>query len=123
MDRRIRRLGIGLVALFGLLFAQLAHVQVFAADDIKGQAANARRQIIAEIRDVTQAKKMFEVLGPRYKDRNGGYTRIMKAGFRYGDSAAMAVIEFVDRDEDAKGKDSGPVEAKAVPAEQEAATA
>ena len=48
MDRRIRRLGIGLVALFGLLFAQLAHVQVFAADDIKGQAANARRQIIAE---------------------------------------------------------------------------
>ena len=83
----------------------------------------ARRQIIAEIRDVTQAKKLFEVLGPRYKDRNGGYTRIMKAGFRYGDSAAMAVIEFVDRDEDAKGKDSGPVEAKAVPAEQEAATA
>jgi len=84
---------------------------------------SARRQIIAEIRDVTQAKKLFEVLGPRYKDRNGGYTRIMKAGFRYGDSAAMAVIEFVDRDEDAKGKDSGPVEAKAVPAEQEAATA
>ena len=82
----------------------------------------ARRQIIAEMRDVTQAKKLFEVIGPRYKDRNGGYTRIMKAGFRYGDSAAMAVIEFVDRDEDAKGKDSGPVEAKA-PAEQEAATA
>ena len=84
---------------------------------------SARRQIIAEIRDVTQAKKLFEVLGPRYKERNGGYTRIMKAGFRHGDSAAMAVIEFVDRDEDAKGKDSGPVEAKAVPAEQEAATA
>ena len=83
----------------------------------------ARRQIIAEMRDVTQAKKLFEVLGPRYKDRNGGYTRIMKAGFRHGDSAAMAVIEFVDRDEDAKGKDSGPVEAKAVPAEQETATA
>jgi len=83
----------------------------------------ARRQIIAEMRDVTQAKKLFEVIGPRYKDRNGGYTRIMKAGFRYGDSAAMAVIEFVDRDEAAKGKDSGPVEAKATPAEQEAATA
>ena len=62
------------------------------------------------------------MLGPRSKDRNGGYTRIMKAGFRYGDSAAMAVIEFVDRDEEAKGKDSGPVEAKA-PAEQEAVTA
>ena len=52
-------------------------------------------------------KKLFEVLGPRYKDRNGGYTRVIKAGFRYGDSAAVAVIEFVDRDEDAKGRDSG----------------
>jgi large subunit ribosomal protein L17 len=72
----------------------------------------ARRQAIAEMRDVAMAKKLFDVLGPRYKDRKGGYTRIMKAGFRYGDSAAMAVIEFVDRDEDAKGKDSGPVEAK-----------
>jgi large subunit ribosomal protein L17 len=82
----------------------------------------ARRQAISEMRDVAQVKKLFEVIGPRYKDRNGGYTRIMKAGFRYGDSAAMAVIEFVDRDEEAKGKDSGPVEVKA-PAEQEAATA
>jgi large subunit ribosomal protein L17 len=72
----------------------------------------ARRQAIAEMRDVAMAKKLFDVLGPRYKDRKGGYTRIMKAGFRYGDSAAMAVIEFVDRDEEAKGKDSGPVEAK-----------
>jgi large subunit ribosomal protein L17 len=54
-------------------------------------------------------KKLFEVIGPRYKERKGGYTRIMKAGFRYGDSAAVAIIEFVDRDEDAKGKDSGPV--------------
>jgi large subunit ribosomal protein L17 len=72
----------------------------------------ARRQAIAEMRDVAMAKKLFEVLGPRYKDRKGGYTRIMKAGFRYGDSAAMAVIEFVDRDEEAKGKDSGPVQAK-----------
>ncbi len=72
----------------------------------------ARRQAIAEMRDVAMAKKLFEVIGPRYQDRKGGYTRIMKAGFRYGDNAAMAVIEFVDRDEDAKGKDSGPVEAK-----------
>ena len=72
----------------------------------------ARRQAIAEMRDVAMAKKLFDVLGPRYKDRKGGYTRIMKAGFRYGDSAAMAVIEFVDRDEEAKGKDSGPVQAK-----------
>ena len=83
----------------------------------------ARRQAISEMRDVAQVRKLFEVLGPRYKDRNGGYTRIMKAGFRHGDSAAIAVIEFVDRDEEAKGKDSGPVEAKATPAEQEAATA
>src|SRR5690348_17608550 len=72
----------------------------------------ARRQAIAEMRDVAMAKQLFEVIGPRYKDRKGGYTRIMKAGFRFGDSAAMAVIEFVDRDEEAKGKDSGPVEAK-----------
>ncbi len=55
-------------------------------------------------------KKLFDVLGPRYKDRNGGYTRVLKAGFRYGDNAPMAVIEFVDRDESAKGQDSGPVQ-------------
>jgi large subunit ribosomal protein L17 len=55
-------------------------------------------------------RKLFEVLGPRYQERNGGYTRVMKAGFRYGDSAPMAVIELVDRDEDARGLDSGPVQ-------------
>ena len=69
---------------------------------------HARRQAIAQIKDVLLVKKLFDVLGPRYKDRSGGYTRIMKAGFRFGDNAAMAVIEFVDRDVDAKGKDSGP---------------
>ena len=68
----------------------------------------ARRQAISEIRDVAQVKKLFEVLGPRYKERNGGYTRVLKAGFRYGDNAPNAVIEFVDRDVEAKGKDSGP---------------
>src|SRR3954469_4358070 len=73
----------------------------------KGDLA-ARRQAIAEIRDVAMVKKLFEVLGPRYKERQGGYTRVLKAGYRYGDSAARAVIEFVDRDEDAKGLDSGP---------------
>ena len=73
---------------------------------------HARRQAISKIRDVAMVKKLFEVLGPRYKERNGGYTRIMKAGFRYGDNAAQAVIEFVDRDVDAKGKDSGPVREK-----------
>jgi large subunit ribosomal protein L17 len=75
---------------------------------------HARRQAVSQMRDVAMAKKLFDVLGPRYKDRNGGYTRIIKAGFRYGDSAPIAVIEFVDRDEDAKGLDSGPVQAKAV---------
>jgi large subunit ribosomal protein L17 len=82
---------------------------------------HARRQAVAEIRDVTQVKKLFDVIGPRYKDRDGGYTRIMKAGFRYGDNAAKAVIEFIDRDVEAKGKDSGPVEEKKV--EQEATAA
>ena len=62
---------------------------------------HARRQAIAQIKDVLLVKKLFDVLGPRYKERNGGYTRVLKAGFRYGDNAAMAVIEFVDRDVDA----------------------
>ena len=71
---------------------------------------HARRQAISQIKDVALVKKLFDVLGPRYKARNGGYTRVLKAGFRYGDNAAMAVIEFVDRDESAKGQDSGPVQ-------------
>ena len=71
---------------------------------------HARRQAVAEIRDVAMVKKLFAVIGPRYKDRNGGYTRVLKAGFRYGDSAPVAVIEFVDRDVDAKGVDSGPAQ-------------
>lgn len=71
---------------------------------------HARRQAIAQIRDVDQVKKLFEVLGPRYKERPGGYLRILKAGFRYGDNAPLAVIEFVDRDVDAKGLDSGPTQ-------------
>ena len=73
---------------------------------------HARRQAVAELRDDAMVKKLFEVLGPRYKDRSGGYTRVIKAGFRYGDSAPVAVIEFVDRDVDAKGLDSGPVQEK-----------
>jgi large subunit ribosomal protein L17 len=74
---------------------------------------HARRQAISEMRDLAMVKKLFEVIGPRYKDRNGGYTRVMKAGFRHGDSAPVAVIEFVDRDVDAKGLDSGPVPERA----------
>ena len=75
-----------------------------------------RRQAISEMRDLDQTKKLFDVLATRYKDRQGGYTRIIKAGFRYGDNAPMAVIEFVDRDVDAKGLDSGPVQEKAAEA-------
>ena len=70
---------------------------------------HARRQAISQVRDVTQVGKLFDTLGSRYAERNGGYIRIMKAGYRHGDNAPMAVIEFVDRDVDAKGQDSGPV--------------
>ena len=80
-----------------------------------------RRQAISEMRDLDQVRKLFDVIATRYKDRQGGYTRIIKAGFRYGDNAAMAVIEFVDRDVTAKGKDSGPVQAKKVSEEATAA--
>ena len=70
---------------------------------------HARRQALSTIRDEDQVRKLFDVLGPRYKSRPGGYTRVLKAGFRHGDNAPMAFIEFVDRDPDAKGLDSGPV--------------
>ncbi len=68
-----------------------------------------RRLAQARLLDETQLKKLFDVLAERYADRDGGYTRVIKAGIRAGDAAPMAVIEFVDRDEDAKGQDSGPV--------------
>src|SRR5690606_18072820 len=70
---------------------------------------HARRQAISRVRDVDQVGKLFETIGPRYAERNGGYIRVLKAGYRHGDNAPMAVIEFVDRDVSAKGKDSGPV--------------
>ena len=71
---------------------------------------HARRQALARVKDDVQVRKLFDVLGPRYAERPGGYTRVLKAGFRHGDNAEMAFIEFVDRDESAKGQDSGPVE-------------
>ena len=74
----------------------------------KGGLAN-RRLAMSRMRDQDQVAKLFDTLGERYKEREGGYIRIMKAGFRYGDNAPMAVIELVDRDESAKGQDSGPV--------------
>ena len=70
---------------------------------------NARRRLYSIIPEKNWGAKVFDILAERYKDRNGGYTRIMKAGFRYGDSAPMAVIELVDRDPEALGQDSGPV--------------
>src|SRR5215469_7094098 len=69
---------------------------------------HARRLAISRVRDIDQVGKLFSTLGPRYKARSGGYTRVLKAGYRYGDNAPMAVIEFVDRDASEKGKDSGP---------------
>ena len=82
---------------------------------------HARRQAISQMRDLAMVKKLFDVIGPRYKERKGGYTRVLKAGYRYGDSAPVAVIEFVDRDVDAKGLDSGPVQERG--AGEEAPTA
>jgi large subunit ribosomal protein L17 len=71
---------------------------------------HARRLAISRLRDEKIVAKLFDTIGPRYKTREGGYTRVLKAGFRYGDSAPIAVIELVDRDESAKGLDSGPVQ-------------
>ncbi len=70
---------------------------------------HARRQAASRLPDADVVSKLFETLGPRYAERKGGYTRVIRAGYRYGDSAPMAIIELVDRDEDAKGQDSGPV--------------
>ncbi|MEM7567387.1 MAG: 50S ribosomal protein L17 [Pseudomonadota bacterium] len=71
---------------------------------------HARRLLASRLRDDAMAKKLIDVLGPRYAERPGGYTRIMKAGFRHGDNAPVAVIEFVDRDVTARGQDSGPTQ-------------
>ena len=70
---------------------------------------HARRVVASRLRDEATVAKLFETLGPRYQSRSGGYTRVLKSGFRYGDNAPLAVIELVDRDESAKGLDSGPV--------------
>ena len=82
---------------------------------------HARRQAFARIRDDAMVAKLFETLGPRYAERPGGYTRVLKAGFRYGDSAPMAVVELVDRDEEARGADSGPTQESEDVGEQAAA--
>ena len=73
---------------------------------------HARRQLISHLQDEKLVTKLMTVLADRYKGRPGGYTRVLKAGYRHGDSAPVGVIEFVDRDVDARGKDSGPVQAR-----------
>ena len=85
----------------------------------RNNSLHSRRQAISKLQDLSMVSKLFDVLGPRYADRAGGYTRIIKAGFRYGDSAPMAVIEFVDRDTDAKGQDSGPLQVQDIEEETE----
>ena len=71
---------------------------------------SARRQAISKVGDIKLVEKLFSTLAKRYETRNGGYSRVLKAGFRYGDAAPMALIELIDRDEEAKGKDSGPTQ-------------
>ena len=85
----------------------------------KGGLAN-RRLAYAQLRDDVMVTKLFTTLAERYKDRAGGYSRVLKAGIRYGDAADMAVIELVDRDVDAKGQDSGPVQVREEEADTEA---
>jgi|SRR5687767_5409528 large subunit ribosomal protein L17 len=87
----------------------------------KKGSLHARRQAVSQVRDESQVAKLFNVLAARYKDRHGGYIRVLKAGFRFGDNAPLAVIEFVDRDANEKGKDSGPSQKPAEEAEQAAA--
>ena len=76
----------------------------------KKGSLHARRQAFSQLRDNKMVSKLFGDLATRYADRQGGYSRVLKAGYRYGDAAAMAVLELVDRNEDARGQDSGPVQ-------------
>src|SRR6516165_1774158 len=102
-----------------LCHALLKHEQITTTLRKRG-GLHARRQLIATLQDAKLADKVLTTLAERYKQRPGGYTRIIKAGLRYGDASAMAVIELVDRDPDAKGQDSGPVQTEAE-GEEEAA--
>ena len=79
----------------------------------------SRRKAISILHDTTNINKIFDIIADRYKERSGGYTRIVKIGNRFGDNAPTAIIELVDRDEEAKGKDSGPVIEKKISSEEE----
>ena len=112
-------------AMFGNLVASLIAAEAIVTTEAKAKAirpvaekvitkakkggVHNQRQVVAFIRDKDMAHKLFSEIGPRYADRNGGYTRVVKAGIRASDASPMAIIEFVDRDVDAKGQDSGPV--------------
>ncbi len=124
--RRFNRTSAHRKAMFGnMAAALLKHEQIKTtlpkAKDLRrvvdrlitlGKRGNlhARRQALTVLRDTSITAKLFDELAERYKDRAGGYTRVLKAGFRYGDMAPMAVIELVDRDPAAKGQDSGPTQ-------------
>jgi len=82
---------------------------------------HSRRLAVSRVRDEVMVKKLFDILGPRYAERSGGYTRVLKAGYRYGDSAPMAVIELVDRDPEARGQDSGPTQDQEADVSEQAA--
>lgn len=134
--RKLNRTASHRTAMFAnMACALIKHEQIFTtlpkAKDLRpiveklitaGKAGDlaARRLLIARLRDQKMAEKVLSVLAKRYDQRKGGYLRVLKAGFRYGDNTPMAIIEFVDRDESARGQDSGPVE---VTGEEEAVAA
>ena len=122
--RKLNRTASHRTAMFAnMACALIKHEQIFTtlpkAKDLRpiveklitvGKAGDlaARRLLIARLRDQGMAEKVLSVLAKRYESRKGGYIRVLKAGFRYGDNTPMAIIEFVDRDESARGQDSGP---------------
>jgi large subunit ribosomal protein L17 len=124
--RKLNRTSAHRKAMFAnMACALIKHEQIFTtlpkAKDLRpiveklitaGKAGDlaARRLLISRLRDAQMAEKVISTLSTRYKERPGGYIRVLKAGFRYGDATPMAIVEFVDRDESARGQDSGPVE-------------
>src|SRR3546814_5931983 len=100
----------GFVVFFKQKTAYESRLCDWSSDVCSADLLHARRQALAVLRDTQITAKLFDELAGRYKERNGGYSRVLKAGFRYGDMAPMAIIELVDRDPAAKGQDSGPTQ-------------